>query len=504
MRIARRIAAILVALVVVAGAASLAWAGHLLPPRLAVAGEPTVVKVPPGDSEVVCAASLKLPGDGEDEVVYDPRFDPNPQSVDSITRSLVSGSQGGRSQALDDESAAIELSGRGRDVAVSNEAVSEVPLRLTAFATDEETTNPPAAAGATFQHLADGDLRGVAAAACIPASGEAWIVAGSTETGSSSRLLLTNAGFTNVRADLKLWDGAGEVEAVGLTGLAVPPGSQRAILLEGFHGDSGRLAVQVMASGGDLAVFLQHSRLEGLTQGGVELAVPGLAPATSLAVPGLNVTESDFDSARTSALRVLSPGGQPAHLSVQLWGEDGSTTLPGLEEAIVNAGVVTDLSLGGLPAGRYIAVIESDQPVVASGLSLRTAGLDQPEEFAWTPSASPSSQGFIALPTSDLSARLVAGASAASTLELTAIDQLGQAGETVTVEVGAETAAGLTLEDMGADQESVAVRFTWDGPEGLLALTVTAEDDAGEMISAVVPSSLSLEARQVRIYPAQP
>ncbi|MDR1186646.1 MAG: DUF5719 family protein [Bifidobacteriaceae bacterium] len=503
MRVVKRIAAIVVALVGLASVGALVWADGAWSPAPAVAGSPAVIEVAPGDSEVVCAASLKLPGDGEDQVVYDPRFDPNATSVDSITRGLVASASGGRAQGLDEASAPARLSGRGTDVAVTNERVGEAPVQLVASAAGEGEA-APAAAGATFQHLADGDLRGVAAAACIPASSDAWIVAGSTETGSSSRLLLTNAGFTNVRADLKLWDGAGEVEAVGLTGLAVPARSQRAVLLEGFIGESSRLVVQVTATGGDLAVFLQHSRLEGLTQGGVELAVPGLAPAQEVTVPGLNVTASTFDSARTSALRVLVPGDLAAVVNVELWGPDGPTSLPGLEDAIMNPRVVTDLSLGGLAEGRYTAVIRSDQPVVASGLSLRTSGEGQPEELAWTPSAASSTEGYVALPTSDLDAYLVVGSGVATSLELTPIDQRGQAGASTKVEVPAGTTRALDLEAMGADGETAALRFRWDGPVGALALNVSADDPDGELISAVVPASLSLSSAEVRVYPAAP
>ncbi|MDR3107853.1 MAG: hypothetical protein LBU05_06645, partial [Bifidobacteriaceae bacterium] len=82
MKLIRRVAAITVALLVVIGAAGLIWADRLYPPVVAEAGQPDVVEVPPGDSEVVCAAGLKLPGEGDGEIVYDPRFDPNPTSVE--------------------------------------------------------------------------------------------------------------------------------------------------------------------------------------------------------------------------------------------------------------------------------------------------------------------------------------------------------------------------------------------------------------------------------------
>ncbi|MDR2565344.1 MAG: DUF5719 family protein [Bifidobacteriaceae bacterium] len=502
MFVVRRIAAILAALLVVAGAVGMVAADRAWPPEAGVAGSPGVVEVPPGNAQVVCAGSLKLPGDGAGEIAYDQRFDPNPTGVDSINRGLVAGRGGGESQVLDEQSAAIPLGAQAGRVRIANEPVGDAPIRLTAFVgQDDSAAAPPAAAGAVFQHLADGDLRGVAAAPCIPASSEAWVVAGSTETGSSARLLLTNGGLTNVRADLTLWDGAGLVQAVGLTGLTVPPLSQRAVLLEAYVGDARRLAVKVTATGGDLAVFLQHSRLQGLIQGGVELATPGAGPSQEAIVPALSVTESTFDSTRTSAIRVLNPGDQPATVSVELWGPDGPTTLPGLEEALVNPGVVTDLSLGGLPAGTYAALIRSDQPIVAAGLSLRAGAEDQPEEFAWTPTAASSAQGYVVLPGADLDALLVVAAPADTTLELTPIDQAGGAGAPQTIQVAALTSQALTLAESGADLDSAALQFHWEGPEGVLALVVTAADPTGEMISAAVPTALVVDAKPVRVYP---
>jgi hypothetical protein len=489
----------------------LIWVDHQWPSGPSTpgaAGRPEVILVAPGDSEVVCAGSLKLPGDGEDAVVYDPRYDPRPSSAESITRGVVAGPDGGRSQELDGGSEATDLPRRGQNLTVVSQEVGEAPVHLSALADPSGEEAPPAAAGATYQNLADGDLRGVAAAACIPEGSGAWIVAGSTETGSSSRLLLTNAGLTSVRADLKLWDGSGPVDAVGLAGLTVPPESQRAVLLEGFIGGASRLAVQVTASGGDLAVFLQHSRLEGLIQGGVELAVPGLAPAKELIVPGLNVTASSFDDARTSALRVLAPGKAAANLNVELWGPLGPVILPGLEDAVIKPGVVTDLSLGGLEAGIYFAVIKSDQPVVAAGLSLRVSGENQPEEFAWTPStAAAAAQGYVALPEADLTVLLGAGAAKATALELTVIDGRGRAGQSVTVEIAAETTRELSLEDMGGDQNTAAIEFQWNGAPGALALTVSGQgagESSGEMISAVVPVSIGVSSSEVRVYPARP
>jgi hypothetical protein len=496
-RALKRVLSIIVALALVGAGVALGWAERAYPPPAPAAVSLEAVAVPPGDSVAVCPGALRLPTEGEGEPVYDPRFDPAATLVDSIGRVVAEGGQGGRSVPLGDAVATGLLA----PLAVATETVGEAAVRIEAFSAESA---PALATGATFQHIGDGDLRGVAASPCIPAASEAWLVAGSTEPGSSGRVLLTNAGFTNVTADIEVWDGSGLVDAIGLTGLVVPPSSQRAVLLEGFVGDAARLALRVTASGGELAVFLQHSRLQGMTAGGVEIATPGLAPANQLVVPGLDVTDSTFDSLRASALRVLNPGESEAVLSVELWGPDGPTTLPGLEEAAVGPGLVTDLSLAGLPAGRYAAVVTSDQPVVVAGLSLRSGEGEAPEEFAWSASTAPQASGFAALPGQDLTARLVVASQEASTLVITPLGTNGELGQPFSLAVPARTAVALEPAEVGSAADAAALRFAWEGATGYVALVVSAEDSAGSMVSAVVPRGHRSAATEVLVYPQVP
>ncbi|MDR2114117.1 MAG: DUF5719 family protein [Bifidobacteriaceae bacterium] len=497
METVKRTVSILMALALVIALGGLIWADQRYPAPAASAGQAAAVEVAPGDSLAVCPGALALPGEGEDEVVYDPRFDPNPTSVEAITRTVVEGGNGGRANLLEGDQPTI----LAEPLSVATTTVETTPFQVEAYSSD---TAPAIATGGVYQHIADGDLRGVAAASCVPPAIESWIVAGSTEPGSSARLILVNPGYTTVTADLTLWDGAGLVEAVGLTGLVVPAGSQRVVLLEGFVGDAARLAVRVTAAGGELAAFLQHSRLQGLVQGGVEIAVPSAAPATTVMVPGLNLTESSFDSPRVSTLRVLNPGTAPAQIAVQLWGPDGKTTLPGLEDAQVNPGLVTDLSLGGLPAGYYAAVISSDQPVVAAGFSLRAEEDSSPEEFAWSAAPVPAEHGFVVLPASDLSATLTAGSGVDSTLTVTPVNPSGELGEPTTFELKAGTIEAWDLETLGAAAEDAALEFQWEAEPGLLALVVSADQADGELISVLAPEGRWATATTVKVYPALP
>jgi hypothetical protein len=495
MGVLRRITSIVAALALVGAGAALVWADGRFPAEPLPLAAPELVEVPPGDSVAVCPGALNHPTAGEGEVVSDPRFDPVATSVESVGRVIVQGGEGGRAKPLG-EGAATQLR---PPLAVTGAVVGDDPVRVEAFSTDAA---PALAGGGVFQHLADGDLRGVAATPCVPPASEAWLVAGSTEPGSSARLLLVNPGFTTVTASLEIWDATQKVAVTGLEGMVVPPESLRAVLLEGFVGNAARLAVHATASGGELAVFMQHSRLEELRQGGTELAVPGLPPALTVWVPGVSVTESAYDSERTSVLRVLNPGDAPAAVSVELWGPDGPTTLPGLEQAVVGPGLVADLSLGGLPAGAYTARVSADRPVAAAALSLRSGAAEDPEEFAWSSSAAAEAGGFVPLPGAGLTARLLVGSGAAGAVLATPVAGDGTRGTAQRLEMAAGATAVATLEDLGAES-AAALELAWEGEPGFVALEVTATDGAaGELISVLVPRARSAASAVVPVYPA--
>jgi hypothetical protein len=508
-KLVRRIGAIVIALLLLATGLAGLELDRRYPAQRSAARQATTVDVLPGAVSAVCPGAVKLPTAGEGEVVYDPDFDPRPTTFSSLTNLIVEGQDA--SVVTVSGQAVAELSG---PLAVMSDR-TDLPILAQAWSGSDQVAT---VAGATFQYQLDGDLRGTAAASCITPSADSWLVAGSTETGSSSQLLLVNAGLTNVTVSIDLWDGAGPVEAIGLDGLVVPSRSERAVLLEGFVGNSSRLAIHVTASGGELAVFLQHSRMEGLVPGGVEIAVPVAPPGTSVKVPGLSVVESTFDSARTSVLRVANPGDQAAVISVQLWGSSGPLTLPGLEEATVNPGLVTDLSLGGLPADTYVAVIESSQPVAVAGLALRPGQPSQdgagigPEEFAWSSSMPSPADGIVPLPGADLSSQLVLAAETTTDVWLSGIGQDGRRFSGQMVTVPALTAVLIDPaalvgggETAGSADELAAIEYSWAGTAGAgaVALTVSGLTDAA-IISVLSPVGEPASATQVSVYPLRP
>src|SRR5690606_38877769 len=122
-------------------------------------------------------------------------------------------------------------------------------------------------------------------------------------------------------------------------------------LVEAAAPEQRRLVVHVSATGGLVSAYLQHSTLDGLVPLGVDHVVPGAAPAHDLALAGVASVGEAVDDPHAPQLRLLAPGDAAGTARVTVYGTDGPVPLRGVEDVALTPGVVTDVSLGGLPAG---------------------------------------------------------------------------------------------------------------------------------------------------------
>ena len=412
-------AEVLSALGALAVTAAVVGAGIIEPVRAAVDVPPVQVEVPAGALRLVCPGPPRLATEPEpgDDVAYDPQFDPAPGESTAVLRAVaaaptVSGPQDDdlRTEApgsgdlsplgLPDQPLA-PLGGGDKD------AVADLtPLQQAVVLRAEPSGDAPAwVAGSVGVTTPSGDLRGLVAASCQQPAPETWLVGGSTEIGSSARLVLQNPGLTAATVQVQMWGPAGPVELAGSPEYLVPAGSERAVLLEGVAVEQRRIVVRVEASGGLVAAYLQDSQLRGLVPAGVDYVVPGQAPAERQVVTGLSVLATEAEGADPSSLRLLAP--QDAGTArVTFLGPEGVVPLPGTDAVPLEAGAVLDVPLGGLPPGDYTVVVEAGVPVVAGVLVTRgeqvgtlaaTVGgsaLDR----AWGPSVHLGASGPLALP----------------------------------------------------------------------------------------------------------
>lgn len=495
----RRIGSIVVRLAGALISAGLVAGLLLLPgtqPWEPTALDPLAIPVPAAPTDLVCPGAVRLPTEPEegDDVAYDPQFDPAPVEAESSLLALSVDRPDGPAvpgdvrsmdgtQVLDD---VVPAAGGG--VAT----VQDLDAGLVVHA-DAAEGGPAWLAGSVAVQTAGGDLRGLVAAACRPATSEAWLVGGSTSLGSSARLVLQNPGSTAAQVTLEVWGPAGPVELAGAAEYLVPPGSERVVLLEGTAAEQPRIVVHVTVAGGAVAAYLQDSELRGLTPAGVDEVVPGTNPATQQVVPGVAIAGTPADGADPGLLRLLAPT-ESGTARVRVLGPDGLVELPGAAEVELVAGAVLDVPLDGVPAGDWAIVVDADVPVLAGAMLTRGLGVgasgesDEPLERAW--SAAVSAGGApLALPRGVQWRLSVANPTGgAATAEVDVVDLSGAvvASDTVTVLPG--TAVSLDAATLVPESAAVAVAgVVVRGEDVAWSAVLTVDDGTGEFVSVLSP-----------------
>jgi hypothetical protein len=355
---------------------------------------PVRVAVPAAPTDLVCPGPARLPtepsGDAQGAdgsgTTYDPQFAPAPKgssaSLTALTLPRASAAPApavvrGLADPGDEQASLAGSVGAG----VRRLGQPDAALVLHADAADGGSAR---LSGSLVARTDAGDLRGLVAAACRPAGNDAWLIGSSTATGSSARLVLQNPGSTAASVDLEVWGASGRVDLVGSGALLVPPGGERAVMLEGLAALEPRIVVHVSAAGGAVAAYLQDSALDGLTPRGVDDVVPGAAPALHLLLAGVSVADGAA-GADPGAVRLLAPD-EAGTVDVRALGPAGEMTLA--EDLDLAAGEVVDVPLTGVPAGTWAVEVESTTPVVAGAMIARTGAqgsLGAPVDRAWVP-----------------------------------------------------------------------------------------------------------------------
>lgn len=235
------------------------------------------------------------------------------------------------------------------------------------------------------QELDEAELRGLAVAECLPPAPTSWLVGGSTTTGRSSTIVLSNPGEVAAAVDLSVWGADGPLDTAGTSGLIVPPGAQRVIPLSGIAPDEASPVVGITSRGGAVAATLQQSTIIGLEPAGVDIVTPVPAPSERVVIPVLPVVDSEGLAVAaaglgavdvSTVLRLLVPGDEAADVTVSLLPDTGREGREIVSR--VEAGAVLDLALDRLAEGDYSVIIDATSPVVAAARSsvASDAGID--------------------------------------------------------------------------------------------------------------------------------
>nr|WP_240643886.1 DUF5719 family protein [Antribacter gilvus] len=379
-----------------------------------------------------------------------------------------------------------------------------------------------AVAGVSASVTTAGDLRGLAAGACAAPGIDHWLVGGSTEVGSSARLVLQNPGWTAAKVRLRAWGPSGPVALGGQAALVVPPGGQAEALLEGLAPEQRRLALHVAATGGRVTAYVQHHSIEGIVPAGTDLVTPGAAPAEAVAVAGLVSAGERADDPRAPRLRVLAPGDAPGTAHVTVYGKDGPVRLRGAEDVALEPGQVTEVPLGGLPKGTYTVTVDATVPVVAGGTFTREGAPDEdavvddaPYDRAWSagqPVTGAPGASVTALPPEAAATVVLTGVPAlrgtedeptgASAVVVRGFGADGAATGQASLELTAGTTVTLPAGELGEGTVGVRVEpsGTPDGPATVWAVLLAADDTtekAGTLVSVLAPAPVAPEASAV-------
>ncbi len=342
------------------------------------------------------------------------------------------------------------------------------------------------AAASESQSVSNGEFFGFAASACGEPSAESWLVAGSTDVGRTSLVLLTNPTHVTANVSITIYGESGVVATPGSNGIAVPARSQKAVAVAGLAPNVVAPVVRVSSRGGLVFATVQQSIVRGLKPGGIEMATPSAAPATTQTIPGVVFAQSPSaapsDSGSTNddsepVVRLMSTGDRESVATVTVASEDPAG--PTHAFTVVNRPwASSDIPLSGVGDGTYTVTVSADTPVVAAAraTTVGTAGRD----FAWFASVAPNDYPFAVATAPGAPARLhVVNPSPTAVVSLTVTPEVGSP---TTATLGGGQAFALDVPGTGralvSNSGPVVASASFLG-DGVLSAIVIAPPDAG-------------------------
>ncbi len=492
------------------GAAAVA-AGSVFPPATAAPGsEISVTSLPAGDALASCPATMKLfTGAGTG---VDPEFAPTSKDAQTAVRAAVLSDSAGRipgAQMLKNDSTvektvsprlpaqeAEKLTGAGADGTNQRKGamgpVSTYSEPLTVHAQPLGGVQSLVSAVRSYR-ATDGDLAGLAAAACAAPAAETWLTGAVTTPGSTAVLNLVNpsASVAQVRVDLRGADGM--IQAPNLSALAVAPGESKSIVLAGYAPNEKALSAKVTSSGGRINATIQQSTLRGLVPGGLDYLGSAATASNTQVIPGVQILDpklagelgkpaANADAVAELVLAATSADG--ATVQVRALGPNGEAAIPGGGEVVIASNATARMPLGGLPAGNYTIVVEGDSAVSASVKMVRGTKANEPIDLAWAGAASRlGSEHLLVLPAAGKATVVLNAPQDTATVSVRSLGTDGKLSGSRTIELSGAKSVALGEKDFGPDAAALVLSATGapsyaaavltDGAYGIAALPVS-------------------------------
>ncbi|OIH83298.1 hypothetical protein BLJ79_14430 [Arthrobacter sp. UCD-GKA] len=505
------------------GAAAIA-AGSVFPPATAAPGsEVPVTSLPAGDALASCPATMKLfTGAGTG---VDPEFAPASKDAQTSIRAAVLSDSAGRipgAQMLKGDLAvektiaarlpaqeAEKLTGAGADGTNQRKGalgpVSKYSEPLTVHAQPLGGVQSLVSAVRSYR-ATDGDLAGLAAAACSAPAAETWLTGGVTTPGSTAVLNLVNptASVAQVRVDLRGADGM--IQAPNLSALAVAPGESKSIVLAGYAPNEKALSAKVTSSGGRVNATIQQSTLRGLVPGGLDYLGSAATANNTQVIPGVAILDPKLagelgkpaaNADAVAELVLAATSAEGATVQMRALGPNGEVAIPGGGEVVIASNATARMPLGGLPAGNYTIVVEGDSAVSASVKMVRGTKANEPIDLAWAGAASRlGSEHLMVLPAAGKATVVLSAPDDTATVSVRSLGADGKLSASRTIELSGSKSVALGEKDFGSGAAALVLSATGapsyaaavltDGAYGIAALPVSAAPLGREGVQVVL------------------
>lgn len=243
------------------------------------------------------------------------------------------------------------------------------------------------------QNVVSARLNGLLGATCQAPSTEHWLLGGDTGTGRETLLLLSNPSSVPTTVNLTVYAEGGQVQASGLSGIAVSAGSTEVVPLSSVIPETRAFAVQVESRGAAIGAWLQQRTVRGLLYAGADFVSPLTEISTELSIPGILIrgskdaasliaTNDDYEDL-IPTLRVFNPTENSATFTAQIFGANEKTFGTVIRETLP-AQSVKDFAISGLADGDYAAFIVADQSISAAIRLPRSDKTKKPNtDFTW-------------------------------------------------------------------------------------------------------------------------
>lgn len=203
-------------------------------------------------------------------------------------------------------------------------------------------------------------LAGESLTNCQTGKSESWLMAGSTQAGNESLLILTNPDSVSALVRLDFYGSEG---LVSQESTAIAAAGVELINLARFTPNEAAVGVRISSQGGRVAAFMQHKSNTGLSATGISVSSAWQTAAESDVLSVL-VGDQEFAPAdRAPVAYLLNPATEPVAATVSATSSTGG--FGSVYRLNLKPGV-SELVLDDLESGIYHLAISAESEVLAS------------------------------------------------------------------------------------------------------------------------------------------